>query len=496
MHARAEEWYDSTVSRERMLEVNELALAFFEGQFIDLWGRDYLAGRFGADLAGDQRFRPGQAPAGWTKLVDHLQRHGVSEDEMVVVGVATVARTGRLIDRFRDRVIFPVIHHNLNAGGQPEVLGFVGRRRPDLTDDDKAGPKYLNTADTALFHKGAQLFGLVVPESIDEGATPVIVEGPMDAIAVTLGTVGLYVGVAPLGTSLTEEQAAQLAAIHRATGRDPIVATDPDLAGQVAAERDFWLLSPHGIDPGYAQLPDGLDPADLLAQRGAAALARALASGQPAFQSLGDQLLTERLDNLDPHRAQAAAMRIVSARPSKFWTSRAERVADRLRLSETEARRELRDAVKNWDADPHKAAAAELHKSSDVRARLAAASTPSQTPSAARKPVERWAALARELDSRLLEQGDWPATEAMMQLARDQGYDVTAVTRALLAERPLSDNPARDLRYRVLSRLKLALDVVETGAARPPATSPTGGAPWGRQEVDRQRRPRGGTPRH
>ncbi|MGD9961930.1 MobF family relaxase [Nocardioides sp.] len=512
MHARAEEWYDSPVSRERMLEVNDLALAFFEGQFTDSWGRDYLAGRFGDDLAGDQRFRPGQAPAGWTKLVDHLRRHGVSDDEMVAVGVATVARTGRLIDRFRDRVMFPVIHHNPNAGGHPEVLGFVGRRRPDLTDDDKAGPKYLNTADTALFHKGAQLFGLV-PESIGEGATPVIVEGPMDAVAVTLGSVGLYVGVAPLGTSLTEEQAAQLAAIHRATGRDPIVATDPDLAGQVAAERGFWLLTPHGIDPGYAQLPDGLDPADLLAQRGAAALTAALASGQPAFQSLGDQLLTERLDNLDPDQARAAAMRIISARPSRLWTPRAELVADRLQLSETEARRELRDAVTTWDADPRKAAATELHKSSDVRARLAAAAaaiapatpapaeapantqtnSPAGTP--AETPAERWASLARELDPRLLEQGDWPATAARLQQAQDQGHDVNATTRALLAERPLSDSPARDLRYRLVARLELPVDTDESTAAPTRPVGPSKGAERGRQDVNQPRRPRGGAPR-
>ena len=325
----------------------------------------------------------------------------------------------------------------------------------------------------------------------------------MDAVAVTLGTVGLYVGVAPLGASLTEEQAAQLAAIHRATGRDPIVATDPDLAGQVAAERDFWLLTPHGMDPGYAQLPDGLDPADLLAQRGATALTTALASGQPAFRSLGDELLTERLDNLDPDQARAAAMRVISARPSRLWTPRAETVAGRLQLSETQARRELRDAVKTWDADPRKAATAELHKSSDVRARLAAAAaapaaeapanTKTDTPAAT--PAERWASLARELDPRLLEQGDWPATAARLQQAHDQGHDVTAATRALLAERPLSDSPARDLRYRLVARLELPVDTDESSAAPTRPVSPSKGADRGRQDVNRPRPPRGGAPR-
>src|SRR3546814_20594278 len=103
---------------------------------------------------------------------------------MVATGVATEASTGRLIDRFRDRVVFPVIH-------QSEVLGFVGRRRPDLTDADKGGPKYLNTAAPPLFHKGAQLFG-VVDELLAEGSVPEIVEGPMDAVAVPIASPGLY----------------------------------------------------------------------------------------------------------------------------------------------------------------------------------------------------------------------------------------------------------------------------------------------------------------
>lgn len=476
MYQRAEEWHTSPVSRERMLEINDMAQAFFEARFADSWGRDYLTGRFGVDLAGDERFRPGQAPAGWTNLVDHLRGRGVSDTEMLATGVATEASTGRLIDRFRDRVMFPVIHH---SNGRGEVLGFVGRRRSDLTDADKGGPKYLNTADTPLFHKGAQLFG-VVDELIAAGAVPVIVEGPMDAVAVTIASAGLYVGVAPLGTALTDEQAAQLAAV----GRDPIVATDGDLAGQVAAERDFWMLTPHGLDPGYARFPDDLDPADLLAQHGPAALTAAVASGQPAFRSLGDQLLTERLDNLAPEQARVAAMRILSARPSRAWEPGVNQVRARLQLSQLQARRDLRDAVKSWDADPRNAALAELHKSSEVRARLAAA--------AEQTPAERWAPLARELDPRLLEQGDWAATAAMLQQAHEQGHDVGAATRGLVAEKPLGDSPARDLRYRVMSRLELPID--ETGAGSPASTTSQGAA-RDRQDVNRQRPPRPGTPR-
>jgi DNA primase catalytic core len=466
MYQRAEEWYSSPVARERMVEINEMTQAFFEDRFADSWGRDYLTRRFGVDLAGHEHFRPGQAPAEWTNLVDHLRRHGVTDDEMLATGVASRSSKGNLIDRFRDRVTFPVIH-------QAEVLGFVGRRRPDLGDDDKAGPKYLNTADTPLFHKGAQLFG-VVDELLDQGAVPVIVEGPMDAIAVTLASAGLYLGVAPLGTSLTDEQASQLAAI----GLDPIVATDADLAGQVAAERDFWMLTPHGLDPGYARFPDGLDPADLLAQRGPAALTAALASGQ----TLGDQLLSERLDNLGPEQARMAAMRVLAARPSRAWAPGTDQVRARLQLAQLQARRDLRDAVKAWDADPRKVAQSELHNSNEVRGRLEAA--------AAKPPAERWAPLARELDPRLLEQGDWPATAAMLQQAHEQGHDVDAATRALVAEAPLGDAPARDLRYRIVSRLDVTFDAGEIG------TGPTRsqGAVRDRRDQSRPKPPRRGTP--
>src|SRR3546814_6929337 len=110
MYQRADEWHSSPISRERMLEINDMAQGFFEGRFTDSWGRDYLIGRFGVDLAGDERFRPGQAPAGWTNLVDHLRGRGVSDAEMGATGVATEASTGRLSARFRDRGGVPVNH--------------------------------------------------------------------------------------------------------------------------------------------------------------------------------------------------------------------------------------------------------------------------------------------------------------------------------------------------------------------------------------------------
>jgi len=136
--------------------------------------------------------------------------------------VATTTRQGNVIDRFRDRAILPITY-----GGV--IVGFVGRRHPDAGDDH--GPKYLNSPSGALFAKRDVLYGhhLLAP-----GPVPVIVEGAMDAIAVTLAGQGAFVGVAPLGTALTEEQTLLLRG-----GPPPVIATDADNAGHVAAENTF-----------------------------------------------------------------------------------------------------------------------------------------------------------------------------------------------------------------------------------------------------------------
>ena len=355
MFTRAMAWEECPIGRDRMIKINQMALSYFRSQFPSSWGQAYLTDRFGQGLTDDSSFRPGQAPASWTGLVSHLRSRGVTAEEMTAAGVATVASTGRLIDRFRDRVVFPIIHNG-------EILGFVGRRHPDRTDADRGGPKYLNTADTPLFHKGAQLFGA---DELDvaAGGVPVIVEGPMDAIAVTLASGGCYIGVAPLGTSMTDEQASQLAAI----GKDPIVATDADIAGQVAAERDFWLLTAYRLDPRFALLPKGSDPADLLALHGATALTAVLDLARP----LGERLVEERLTSLSPERAQHEATRVVAARPPGCWAPGSSTISSRLNLPLPAVRRILLAHVKEWNLDPQRAAKEPLQGVSEVKKRVA-----------------------------------------------------------------------------------------------------------------------------
>lgn len=387
MFERADAWRDCPSTPERLGEINRLTAAFYEERLPGSWAQHYLESRFGLDLTGHPDLQPGYAPAGWTTLVAHLHRLGVTDEEMLAAGVATRASTGRLIDRFRDRAVFPISHEG-------DILGFVGRRHPDCTDDDRAGPKYLNTGDTPLFHKGDQLYttGPLVP-----GVAPVIVEGPMDAIAVTLATGGKYLGVAPLGTSLTDEQAAQLRQLGH---RTPIVATDADLAGRVAAERDYWILTPYGHDPCYAALPEGTDPADLLATGRADALNSSLVNASP----LARRLIDERTRNLPAGEAALDALRIIAARPSQQWESGLQDLADRLAIPDSLLRPTLTDLVGAWNDEPRSRAQVAIGGINQVKTRLVLHTRPAstegsiQTRSGATKRERQTVTVARRQD--------------------------------------------------------------------------------------------------
>ena len=396
-----------------------VSLAYFRRRFPSSWGQHYLADRFGEDITNDPRFQPGQAPAGWTNLVNHLRQHGVSDDEMIITGVATRASTGRLIDRFRDRVVFPIIQNG-------EVLGFIGRRHPDLSDIGRAGPKYLNTGETPLFHKGAQLYGLV-QDQLPTAAIPVIVEGPMDAIAVTLASRGRYIGVAPLGTSLTDEQAAQLA---RISGH-PVVATDADPAGRIAAERDYWMLSCHRLDPLHTRLPDSTDPADLLALKGPTALTQALAAAQP----LAERLLQERVANLPSAEALREAAWVIAARPARHWDQDSSAISTRLGVPMAQVRHTLLTFVKQWNTDPRQAAQQTLQTSGDFKHRISSTvKSPGEQP---KTPF------ARSVRQRPAQTGPDPSQPQQDHQLGEFGDDVNCHCPCLTRHRSLDGLPNR-----------------------------------------------------
>jgi len=343
--------------RDRLLAANAAAADYFAAQYPDSWAPGYLRQRLGADrldsLAGTAP-RLGYAPPGWTGLTEHLRGAGFTDDEILTAGLGTRARTGRVVDRFRDRLVLPI----RAAAATPDagVVGFVGRRNPtaDAAGDDQRTPKYLNTGHTPLYRKGEQLFGLVeAAATLDRGGVAVLVEGPLDALAVEAATGGSKAGVAVLGTALTDAQAGRLRDALGAGSDRVVVATDADPAGRLAAARAYTALTGRGLDPRAAELPPGLDPAALAEQRGLASLADTLAAAEPMSRQLVAQALDGRELRWAEDRVSAArdAARVLTQAPAATWPREIAVVADRTGLDAGLLRTAVVDAV-DADLDP------------------------------------------------------------------------------------------------------------------------------------------------
>ena len=256
-------------------EVVEAATKFYEQQLHQPGGRaalDYLKGR-GLDDQTIARFRLGYAPATSGALRAALVKLQIPEEKMVAAGLLKKPDDGReAFDYLRDRVVFPIFDR------RGRVIAFGGRTMGDGT------PKYLNSPETDLFHKGRSLYGLhLAREAAHKSGEVVVVEGYMDVIA--MAQAGLAHAVAPLGTALTEDQIQELWKL----APEPVLCFDGDAAGQRAAtraaDRALPLLKP-GRSVRFVQLPAGDDPDSLVRKKGGAALREVLAGAQPLIRQL------------------------------------------------------------------------------------------------------------------------------------------------------------------------------------------------------------------
>ncbi|MEZ5589744.1 MAG: DNA primase [Gammaproteobacteria bacterium] len=246
---------------------------------------DYLRGR-GLDGTTAKIFGLGYAPPGWDSLLLALQQASISPALAVTAGLAISKDNGGAYDRFRDRIMFPI------RDRRGRVIGFGGRALDDST------PKYLNSPETALFHKGRELYGLF--EARQQQRQPeqlLIVEGYMDVIA--LAQHGVPYAVATLGTATTSEH---LERLFRVT-RNLVFCFDGDNAGRTAAWRALQTTLPHlrdGRQVGYLFLPEGEDPDSLIRQEGSAKfqqrMADMLSLSDYFFQQLGTQLNMDSID--------------------------------------------------------------------------------------------------------------------------------------------------------------------------------------------------------
>jgi DNA primase len=246
--------------RARLAALMDAAVDFFAAQLAQEGGayaRRYLDRR-GLSADTIARFRLGYAPNARFALKEHLAAAGFRTADMVACGMLIAGDDIPVaFDRFRHRIIFPL--RDLKG----RVIAFGGRAL-----DPEAPAKYLNSPETALFHKGAILYNAHAARvaAHDKGRI-LVVEGYMDVIA--LAQAGFPEAVAPLGTALTEDQ---LRVLWR-MAPEPVLCFDGDAAGRRAAFRAVETVLPH-LKPGqsvrFAFLPEGLDPDDLIRQHGAA----------------------------------------------------------------------------------------------------------------------------------------------------------------------------------------------------------------------------------
>ena len=291
-------------NRARILAANKSAEDYFIAQLgtpeAEV-GRKFLGER-GFDQSAAERFGIGFAPRGGA-LGRHLRSLGYSDDELVEAGLLGKGERGDVYDRFRGRLIWPI----RDTTGQ--TLGFGARR---LLDDDK-GPKYLNTPETAVYHKSQVLYGLdLAKRDIARGRQVVVVEGYTDVMACVLA--GVTTAVATCGTAFGVDHIKMIRRVmgdvanDDTTGTGEVIFTfDPDAAGQKAASRAFAEEQRFAAQTFVAVAPDGLDPCDLRLNRGDDAVRRLIESRKPMFEFMVRRQLDAH--NLETVEGRVAALR-------------------------------------------------------------------------------------------------------------------------------------------------------------------------------------------
>lgn len=270
--------------RRSLEEIHMLACQWFQSELQSTAGhaaRGYLERR-GLDASIISQFALGFAPDDRGALLKALAAHQISEAQLVEAGLYIKAEGREAYSRFRGRIMFPI----RNASGH--VVAFGGR----LLQSAANAPKYLNSPETPLFHKGQQLYNLDLARKARDASPLLVCEGYMDVIA--LAQAGIARAVAPLGTAITAQQLQQLWQLTD----EPILCLDGDEAGERAMGRAAELALPL-LRPGkslrFMRLPDGEDPDSLVRSE-----------GRQAFLSLASQATT-LIDYVYQHAMQAEA---------------------------------------------------------------------------------------------------------------------------------------------------------------------------------------------
>ena len=295
--------YDDSMQRlkKKIYDINRDTARFFHSFLMSpggKWALDYLTGR-GLTVKTIKHFGLGAAPDSWDALIHHLKEKGYTESDMLAANVIGKSQRGSLYDRFRKRVMFPIINIRGN------IVAFSGRAMPG---EDKQAGKYVNTADTPVYKKSENLFGINFAKNVCSERV-ILVEGNMDVIS--LHQAGFENTVAPLGTAFTTEQANLLSRYTK----EIVLMLDADAAGQKAVRRASELLENTGLSVRVVVVPDGKDPDEYIKKNGKERFAALL---EGAVSDMEYKLLTAAKDiNLDNEDGRlkylAAAAEIIAA---------------------------------------------------------------------------------------------------------------------------------------------------------------------------------------
>jgi len=278
--------------REKLLRINEAACAFYHRLLLEdaagAPGRRYLRQRgFEAEIV--RAFRLGFAPGQWEALTSHLTAQGFSGEELRAAGLVREGSGSRGDrDLFHNRLLFPI----LDTEGQ--VVAFGGR----VLDDGL--PKYLNSPETLVYHKGRTLYGLHQGrDSIRQSRAVLVVEGYFDLLA--LHRAGISNAVAACGTALTADHARLL----KRYAEQALLVFDADKAGRQATFRAMDALIPEGVETKAVTLSGGEDPDSFLSGQGVEAFRTRLAAARPVLELFIEEQLRLHGDSI-AGRARAA----------------------------------------------------------------------------------------------------------------------------------------------------------------------------------------------
>ncbi|WP_369696566.1 DNA primase [Nocardiopsis sp. YSL2] len=272
--------------RQRLLEAHRAAAEFYAERLLSpeaVTARRFLTDR-GFNRENAEQFGLGFAPAGWENLTTHLRNKGFTDQELITGGLASQGRRGAY-DRFRNRLLWPV----REVTG--EVVGFGARKLASEED----GPKYLNSPESPIFHKGRLLYGLdLAKREISRHNEAVIVEGYTDVMACHLS--GVPTAVATCGTSFGEDHVKILRRMLQGRsnhGGRVVFTFDGDAAGQKAAVRAFAEEHGFASETFVSVQPDGLDPCDLRIQQGPQAVADLVHQAAPLYEFMIRKVMEE-----------------------------------------------------------------------------------------------------------------------------------------------------------------------------------------------------------